>query len=120
MRAAIYLLSPRRAFLIFLAVVGLTYFPAIRNGFVLDDGTAIVDNRDLDNPSLSWIFGRDYFEISREISYRPMVTLTHLLDRRWGAPGGHLLNLLLHASVGAGLFLVGKMIFSPSTGCGAR
>lgn len=99
-------------FIIMLAVLAV-YGASIQNGYVYDDICGIVQNRDMDQPLGRWLFTPEYFEVSREISYRPVVTLTHWFDRRWGPAGGHILNLCLHAAVGMMLFVVGRVLLEP-------
>jgi hypothetical protein len=88
--------------LIFLAVAA-AYGLSIRNGFVWDDGTFIVNNAFVHDLS-RW---RQYFTNAESISsepgmsmmYRPLQTLSFALDARiWGswAGGFHITSLLLH------------------------
>ncbi len=93
------------------------YWPALHNEFVMDDTSVIGGNQDfLDVQNYSWFFSaRGYFEISREESYRPIVTLTHILDARvWRAQGGHILNLALHAGIGFMLADIGFELGLPA------
>lgn len=92
------------------------FFPAFQNGFTVDDGNAIADNRELDRPVAEWLFNSRYFEVSRELSYRPLVSITHVLDRRFGPKFGHGLNLALHILAGFGLFLLGQNFVGEKAG----
>ena len=107
-------MSNLRVLLCLSAVAALTYLPAFQNGWVMDDGYVISQNRDLDIPILEWIFGADYFIFSRELTYRPVVSLTHVLDRWWGLAVGHALNLALHAVTCTVLYALGKSLFGRS------
>lgn len=76
------------------------YANSLKNGFVYDDEVTVVNNvliKSLSN--LDSLFSVEYFALSGEASYRPLVTLTYMLDYfLWGLnPSGyHLTNLLLH------------------------
>lgn len=85
------------------------YANSIKNGFVYDDDVTIVKNtliKDIHN--LPKLFQKEYFELSGEMSYRPVVTLTYFLDYSlykespWGY---HLTNILLHALNGTLLYV---------------
>lgn len=102
-----------RIAIVFLCVVSAVYAPALKNDFALDDGYVISDNRDLDTPLHRWLFTETYFEFSRELSYRPLVTVTHWMDRRGGPLFGHVLNLLLHTAVGVCLWSFAKIWIPP-------
>ncbi len=85
------------------------YAPALKNGFVYDDPDTVVNNTMIkDFSNLPWLFKSDYFVLSGETSYRPVVTFTYFLDyalfglRPWGF---HLTNILLHAINGIGLYI---------------
>ena len=78
----------------------LTYLNTLHHQFVFDDFRIIVNNpfiRDWKHfPSL---FNCDYFKISGELSYRPLVTLSYFTDYAiWGLNpfGFHLTNLVIH------------------------
>lgn len=94
------------------------YAPALRNGFVYDDPSTIANNvliKDFGN--LPELFQSDYFVLSAEMSYRPVVTFTYFLDyalyglRPWGF---HLTNILLHAINGIMLYALLTLILRPS------
>lgn len=79
----------------------LAYLNAVNNQFVYDDFGAVVNNSFIKDwkhfPSL---FTKNYFQTSGEFSYRPVVTLSYLLDYSiWhlNPQGYHLTNLLIHA-----------------------
>ncbi len=78
------------------------YSNTLKNGFVYDDESTIVNNTLIkDFRNISKLFKKEYFTVSGEISYRPVVTLTYFFDyaffgiKPWGY---HLTNLLLHAA----------------------
>lgn len=101
--------SGMRVALLYLCVAAAVYSPAFRNGYAMDDGYVIADNRDLELPLYRWIFTERYFEFSRELSYRPMATMTHRMDRIGGPLFGHLLNIFLHTGVGVCLWAVARI-----------
>jgi len=85
---------------IILSIISVIVFcNTLDNTFVYDDSVTIVKN----NLIKSWknfhtLFSFNYFILSGELSYRPLVTLSYFIDYSfWGAnPGGfHLTNLLL-------------------------
>ena len=90
--------------------VGVSYGPALHNGYVFDDSMVIVNNPDIRGSNLAWLVGWDYFEISRETSYRPIVSATHILDARYGSGFGHALNMSLHFLVGAALVFLARPV----------
>lgn len=98
----------RRHFLSILLVMTVSiaiYANTLKNGFVYDDRDSIVNNtliKDFGNwPKL---FTQEYFDLSWELSYRPVVTFSYFFDyaffgmKAWGY---HLINILLHAANGA-------------------
>jgi len=96
---------------IFIAVISAGVFlNSLQSGFVYDDIGVIEDNyfiRTLHN--IPKIFSKDYFHLSNELSYRPVVTLSYFAD--WAIwqlnPSGyHLTNVLLHAINGVLLYFL--------------
>lgn len=79
----------------------ILYLNTLNNGFVYDDLNTIVNNTLIKkSDNLSMLFdNKNYFVLSRELSYRPVVTITYFLDyaiygiKPWGY---HLTNILLH------------------------
>lgn len=109
-RAGVFLIIA----LITIAIVA--YWPTYQNEFSMDDTAVISGNLDLHEvQNFSWFYSKDaYFEFSREASYRPVVTLTHLFDSRvWDETGGHIFNLVLHAGVGILMALIGVRLGMP-------
>lgn len=87
----------------------LVYLKAAPGGFVWDDIMLVRDNpyvRRIENVGL--LFSNEYFAAFRELSYRPVCTLTYLIDYQlWGPkPGGHVTNIGLHALNALLLFIL--------------
>lgn len=83
-----------------LAVVSAIVFcNTLDNTFVYDDSVTIVNNTLIKNwKNFHTLFSFNYFILSGELSYRPVVTLTYFIDYSlWGTnPAGfHLTNVLL-------------------------
>ncbi len=93
------------------AAVGVTvwvYWPAFYAGFVFDDITSIVDNPALHWKALSWDGFLGIFE-SAWLKRRVVANLTFAMNHVAGGlePAGyHLVNILVHLSVGAALALL--------------
>lgn len=87
----------------------ILYIGTLNNGFVYDDRLTVVDNiliKDLRN--LPKLFEKEYFELSGEMSFRPVVTMTYFIDYAFygiHAWGYHLTNLLLNAINGVLIYL---------------
>jgi tetratricopeptide (TPR) repeat protein len=85
---------------IILAVIPVIVFcNTLDNTFVYDDSVTIVNNNLIKNwKNFYTLFSFNYFMLSGELSYRPLVTLSYFIDYSlWGATpvGFHLTNLLL-------------------------
>lgn len=85
------------------------YANTLKNGFVYDDGVTIVNNTLIKSfGNLPKLIQKDYFTLSGEGTYRPLVTLTYFLDyalyglKPWGF---HLTNILLHIINGVLLYI---------------
>ncbi|MBM4064565.1 MAG: hypothetical protein FJ266_02825, partial [Planctomycetes bacterium] len=78
----------------------LAYLNILHHQFVFDDFRVITNNPYIkDWKYLTALFNSDYFKISGELSYRPLVTLSYFIDYAiWGLKpfGFHLTNLLIH------------------------
>lgn len=94
------------------------YSNTLKNDFVFDDDLTITNNiliKDLGN--LSKLFSKDYFPLSREVTYRPVVTFSYFIDyalyghNPWGF---HLTNILIHAINGALLYILLTFLYMPS------
>ncbi len=86
---------------ILIAIVSASVFlNSLHSGFVYDDIGVIEDNyfiRSLQN--VPKVFSKDYFHLSQELSYRPVVTLSYFADYaiwRLNPFGYHLTNVVLH------------------------
>lgn len=79
----------------------LTYFDTFSHSFVYDDHLVVAENRSISRwQNLGHLFSVNYFHTFLEASYRPIVTMSYMLDyalwRDW--PGGyHLMSVLYHA-----------------------
>jgi tetratricopeptide (TPR) repeat protein len=85
-------LLPWGALALILLVTVAAYRGVVHNGFVLDDFSAVVDNRSLDS------FGG----AAEWLRFRPVLMASYALERMlWGdsAAGHHIGNLLVHAAV---------------------
>lgn len=98
------------------------YSNTLNNGFVYDDALVIVNNafiKDIHNLSGLLRFEKDYYPLSGEISYRPVVTFTYFIDyalfglKQWGF---HLTNLLLHVINSILLYTFLNLFFKSSRG----
>ena len=82
----------------------IAYGNSLKNGFVYDDTIVIEGNSFITSWSnLRHIFDVNYFLGSGELSYRPLITITYLIDYSlWGTNpfGYHLTNLILHIICG--------------------
>src|SRR3989339_1000371 len=78
----------------------LAYLNTLHHQFVFDDFRVITNNPYIkDWKYFPALFNSDYFKISGELSYRPLVTLSYFIDYSiWGlnSSGFHLTNLLIH------------------------
>ena len=88
------------AALLLTGLVAACYFNSLGNGFTYDDEHIIVSNERMRGwEVLPHLISPEYLSVSKELSYRPLVTLFHVVDYRlWGLRpfGFHLTNLLLH------------------------
>jgi len=92
----------------------LTYANTLRNGFVYDDLVTIEEAPYLqDSTLLPRLFTPGYFAMTKELSYRPALTLSYFVDSAlWGgAPAGfHLTNVVCHALCVFFLYWIGKAL----------
>ena len=96
--------------LIFMPVFSLLLYVNTTHGkFVYDDFKIIVENCFIKEwKYFPKIFTKDYFTISGEMSYRPIVTITYFIDYAlWNSKpfGFHLTNVILHTLNTALFFL---------------
>lgn len=97
------------------AVSMAIYANTLKNGFVYDDKYIVVNNdfiKDIYN--LPKLVSKNYFSLSGELSYRPVVTFTYFFEyalfglRSWGY---HLTNVLLHLVNGVSLYIFLTLLF---------
>jgi tetratricopeptide (TPR) repeat protein len=100
--------SGRRTVMVLIAVTVALYANTLLNGFTIDDGFTYADNPFVHNlANVVHLFDARYFTGSNEATYRPLCTLTYLLDAAlWGgwSGGPHLTNLVLYTAIVAALF----------------
>jgi len=97
-------MSRKKLSVIFVSVIilagFLVYFNSLGNGFVYDDELVVKDNAFLSSlGNIKYLFSNKYFSLSKEYSYRPLLTLTYILDYNLfkGKPFGfHLTNVIIH------------------------
>lgn len=86
----------------------VAYGNSVFHGFVYDDDLSITDCELITSLShLGGLFTQDYFNQTIEMSWRPLVTLTHFFEFAvfGSAPWGyHLTNILLHAATAVGVW----------------
>ncbi len=97
------------------ALSQLVYVNSLSNQFTYDDEFTIVNNyfiKSLQN--IPDLFNKNYFTLSGELSYRPVVTLSYFIDYalwKMNPFGFHLTNSLLH-TLNSILFFILLMWFS--------
>src|SRR3990167_283496 len=95
------------------------YLTSLSNQFVYDDEFTIVTNYFVKTwNNFPLLFNSDYFKLSGELSYRPVVTLSYFIDYtlwKLNPFGFHLSNTLLHTLNSVLLFLLLKRIFNCQT-----
>ncbi len=88
----------------------LLYLSSLHHQFVFDDFKVIVNNPFIkDWKHFPALFHSDYFKISGELSYRPVVTLSYFMDYAiWqlNPLGFHLTNLFIHTLNTSFVFLI--------------
>ncbi|MDO8141650.1 MAG: hypothetical protein Q6358_09135, partial [Candidatus Brocadiales bacterium] len=86
--------------IVVVALSVITYLNCLPNQFVYDDTSTIVENRLIkDWGNFLTLFTHDYFKLSGELTYRPIVTLSYFIDYSlWhmNPMGYHLVNVVLH------------------------
>ncbi len=96
--------------LLIAALTLAVYANTLRNSFVYDDHDVIEHSRLIRIwANLPALFNHDYFLLSGEMSYRPVVTFSYLVDYSFwklNPFGYHLGNLLIHALNGVLIFLI--------------
>jgi protein O-mannosyl-transferase len=98
----------RLALLIVVCAAVVAYGNSIFHGFVYDDDLTVAECSLITSWSnIGGLFTQAYFQETIEMSWRPLVTLSHFLDHSiFGtAPWGyHLMNVLWHAAACVALF----------------
>jgi len=93
-------------------VAFLAYLNTLHHQFVFDDFRVITNNSYIkDWKYFPTLFNHDYFKISGELSYRPLVTLSYFTDYAiWDLNpfGFHLTNLVIHT---LNTFIVYHLLF---------
>ena len=86
--------------IVIVALSVITYLNCLPNQFVYDDTSTLVENKLVkDWGNFLTLFTHDYFKLSGELTYRPMVTLSYFIDYSiWhmNPMGYHLVNVVLH------------------------
>jgi len=98
-----------------IVVAIFVYANSLTNPLIYDDESVILKNYNIRTwENFRHLFDKEYFVRFQELSYRPLPSFTYLLDySTWGASEDgtprafrfHLTNVLVHASVGAIVFL---------------
>ena len=95
------------------------YLNSLSNQFVYDDEFTIVTNYFVKTwNNFPLLFNSDYFKLSGELSYRPVVTLSYFIDYtlwKLNPFGFHLTNTLLHTLNSVLLFFLLTRIFNCRT-----
>ncbi len=100
------------------------YSNSMNNDFTYDD-PLVTFQSSLTRGEVPWqvLFTADYFEMSFEASYRPMVTLTYMSDHffwNFNPMGYHLTNILIHlANVVLGYYLLIRLFGFTTAAAGA-
>lgn len=89
------------SYIILSVLSAIVFCNSLGNAFVYDDSATIVNNTLIKSwKNFYTIFSFNYFILSGELSYRPVVTLSYFIDYSlWGLNplGFHLTNILLQA-----------------------
>ncbi|TVM03866.1 MAG: hypothetical protein CV087_03085 [Candidatus Brocadia sp. WS118] len=84
------------------AISGIVFFNTLNNAFVYDDSVTVVTNSLIKSwKNIHFIFSSHYFILSGELSYRPVVTVSYVIDYfLWGLnpKGFHLTNVFLQSA----------------------
>lgn len=92
------------------------YANSMHNEFVYDDALVIKDNVFLTKLSnVKYLFTKEYYAGSGEFTYRPILTLTYLINYHFSKDnpfGYHLTNIFFHVSVGVFVYFF-ILVLSP-------
>ena len=93
-------MKPLARFLVVVVIGAAVYGKSLLNRFVWDDNDAILENYFIRQwTNAPHLLDREYFVLSNELSYRPLVTLTYFVDyAAWklNPAGYHLANVAFH------------------------
>lgn len=94
---------PTIIILIIILTSFLTYFNVLFNSFTYDDKFILSENRAFQSQkNLAFLFSRNYFNITQEFSYRPVLTLSYFISYKFFGLNSlpyHIENILLHTIV---------------------
>lgn len=86
--------------IIIIALSVITYLNCLPNQFVYDDSSTIVENKLIkDWGNFNALFTHDYFKLSGELTYRPLVTLSYFIDYslwQMNPMRYHFINVVFH------------------------
>ena len=104
------------------AVAFLLYLPSLFNGFTYDDKLVLSEAKGTRSFShIAAFVTKDYYRLFGERTYRPLVSLTYLLEYQVGGLDEwlyHLTNVVLHAvCTGAVALLADSLLTSPLAAC---
>jgi len=108
------LLKKQGDILLLIVISFLVYANSLSNSFVWDDQAVVAENAFVrQGNNIALIFSPDYFYVSGEMTYRPLVTLSYFMDYAiWKLKpfGFHLTNLLLHTLNGILIYLLLRLM----------
>ncbi len=92
-----------------IAIIGFTiYANSLHSQFVYDDDLLIKNNVFLTKLSnIKYLFTKEYYAGSGEFTYRPLTTLTYMIDYHFwksSVVGYHLTNIIFHILAGIALY----------------
>lgn len=102
-------------FFIILSLSLIVYGNTLLNSFVYDDFDAIVNNdfvKDIRN--IKFLFNKDYYQVTKELSYRPVASLSYLVLYylfKLNPIGYHFFSLTLHIAVSIVVYFVVFYLF---------
>ncbi|MEW6556698.1 MAG: tetratricopeptide repeat protein [Elusimicrobiota bacterium] len=102
-------------FIIILISIGINII-LLKAPFLYDDRDIIINNKKLHNiNNIAKIFTRDYYNVTLEVSFRPIVSGFHFINYfLWGKNpiGYRVLELIIYAGIVILVYLVGLKIFN--------
>ena len=92
----------------------LVFANSLKNDFVFDDVSFVSENISLRNTdNIPKLFTKEYFDISKERTYRPVCTLSFMLDYmlwKFDVRGWHLTSIVLHTLNAILVYLIALLI----------